>query len=154
MPSRLTCRVCAFERCSDLRSKRWRNTSILPDPNSFLASAKNQYGPIFTVNLGGKLMTFVTDPAAYPLITKAREGLSFTEVAAAVGEGVLAQDREWALDPNLDKEVHTQYAKFLTGASLDEITQRYSQLLHASADTSHSYDPPRRAIDATMAASA
>src|SRR5690349_5959060 len=44
------------------------------DPNSYLAQCKKKYGSVFTLNLGGRHITFITDPQAYPLVTKARDG--------------------------------------------------------------------------------
>ena len=99
------------------------------DPNAFLAACKKQYGPVFTVNLGGKLMTFVTDPACYPHITRAREGLSFSAVAASVGQAVLGQSPEISHDAEIDAAVHAQYIKYLSGPNLDDITRKFQQHL-------------------------
>jgi len=48
-------------------------------------------------------MTFVTDARAYPLITKAREGLSFAQVAAEVGVNVLNNSLSFGADQQLDQ---------------------------------------------------
>jgi len=105
------------------------------DPNSFLRWCQRKYGSVFTVNLGGRKMTFVTDPRSYPMITKARDGLSFSVVAAAVGQDVLAQSKSFSTDALVDDAVHGLYAKYLTGANLDEITEKYAEALHRWFDT-------------------
>ena len=100
------------------------------DPNAFLAQCRDRYGPVFTLNLGGKMMTFVTDPAAFPLITRSRAGLSFTAVAAGVGQTVLSQSKDFSDDQELDQQIHALYPKHLAGAGLDELTTRFQQNLN------------------------
>jgi hypothetical protein len=99
------------------------------DPNSFLLQCKQQYGDVFTVNLGGKKMTFVTNPECFPHITKGRDGLSFGVVGQDVAVSVLDQDRDFAADMSLDEIIHGQYSKYLTGVNLDELTERYQENL-------------------------
>lgn len=99
------------------------------DPNTFLAKCKASYGSIFTLNLGGRHITFITDPSCYPHITKARDGLSFAEVAVGVSKAVLNEPVESADDKELDAGRHAQYTKYLTGAPLDDITQRFGDYL-------------------------
>jgi len=104
------------------------------DPNTFLAECKKKYGPVFTLNLGGRLITFITDPECYPHISKARDGLSFALVASGVGEAVLGETHDYAHDQELDAIVHAQYAKHLSGVGLDEITATFQSSLHVWFD--------------------
>jgi cytochrome P450 len=87
------------------------------DPNSFLRECQAAYGPVFTVNLGGKKMTFVTDPRAYPAITRARDGLSFAVVAAEVGRNVLGQTADYTNDQQLVSHMFVFFSFFLCALS-------------------------------------
>ena len=96
--------------------------SFSANPHAFLTACRARYGSCFTVNLAGRRMTFVTSPLDYAAVFKHKE-LSFATVANKIAHDVLDQSKQSIGVAHIDAAVHSQYAKYLSGDGLEELTR-------------------------------
>lgn len=127
--------IVVFNHLSDMRLRVANEAPMVPsfvpvlksalafsqNPHGFLSGCRAKYGEIFTVRLGPKRVTFLCDPRSYPALFKNKQ-LSFAAVASDISMAVFKQTPAAVGDAALDKIVHQQYAKHLSGDGLQELT--------------------------------
>jgi hypothetical protein len=75
------------------------------NPPNFLNTCKSIYGSIFTLQLGPKKMTFLTNPYDYHIIGKNHTNLSFSDISMEICIRTFGVDVKSLTDPKVDIEV-------------------------------------------------
>eukprot|EP01087_Luapelamoeba_hula_P010277 TRINITY_DN271_c0_g1_i1.p1 TRINITY_DN271_c0_g1~~TRINITY_DN271_c0_g1_i1.p1 ORF type:complete len:515 (-),score=105.69 TRINITY_DN271_c0_g1_i1:82-1626(-) len=99
------------------------------NPLGFIRECQKKHGPVFTVIIAGKRMTFITDPLSYPAFFRNSKTLSFKEITNEITSKVLRSDRPWT-DQEYD-DVHRYYTKYLQGEELVPLTNRLQEELES-----------------------
>ena len=95
--------------------------SFSANPYAFLSSCRARYGEIFTVNLAGRRMHFLCDPLSYPALFKHKQ-LVFDVVGNRIAVSVFDQGKVSIQSEEVNKAIHSQYIKYLSGDQLEELT--------------------------------
>ncbi|XP_020020958.2 cytochrome P450 7B1 isoform X2 [Castor canadensis] len=95
------------------------------DPLGFMKTLQKQYGDIFTLQLGGKYITFFLDPFQYHLLLKNHKQLSFQVIGNKIAAKAFCIKMLAECD-DLNHDLHVAY-QHLQGKSLDILLENMLQ---------------------------
>ncbi|XP_004680087.1 PREDICTED: 25-hydroxycholesterol 7-alpha-hydroxylase [Condylura cristata] len=124
-----------------------RSLELRKDPTGFLKSLQMQYGDTFTLLLGGKYITFMSDPSYFSSVMKNHKKLSFQVFSNRLLMKMFSI-KKLASNEDLKNDIHLCY-QYLQGKYMDSLMENTlkslkqvfePQLLKTTNwDTSHIY---------------
>nr|CAB3235938.1 25-hydroxycholesterol 7-alpha-hydroxylase-like [Phallusia mammillata] len=97
------------------------------NPFTFVQACAKKYGPIFSVFMGGRYFTFVTDPFTHPTIAKESRKLNFRLQTMSLTKNVFGYKRGSVDAPTAGGH----FPKYMQGENLEDLMKIMMRNLHS-----------------------